>query len=115
MIGIPIELFSTFPNDAPIILLTESAKSDPNVITNVKAQLETGKTVVMTSGLLRVLEGKGIEDLVELRTTGMHEPVTSFTGAFGPASCSPRSVFLPMMPGPSFAASPITTPSPSCS
>lgn len=59
MIGIPIELFSTFPNDAPIILLTESAKSDPNVMANVKAQLEAGKTVVMTSGLLRVLEGKG--------------------------------------------------------
>lgn len=86
MIGIPIELFSTFPNDAPIILLTESAKSDPNVMANVKAQLEAGKTVVMTSGLLRVLEGKGIEDLVELRTTGMHEPVTSFIGAFGPGA-----------------------------
>jgi len=82
MIGIPIELFSTFPNDGPIILLTESAKSDPNLITNVKAQLETGKTVVMTSGLLRVLEGKGIEDLVELRTTGMH----GFIGAFGPGA-----------------------------
>ena len=86
MIGIPIELYSTFPNDAAIILLTESAKSDPNVISNVKAQLEAGKTVVITSGLLRALEGKGIEDLVELRTTGMHEPVTSFIGAFGPGA-----------------------------
>ncbi|MGC2194741.1 MAG: hypothetical protein WA628_08695, partial [Terriglobales bacterium] len=86
MIGIPIELYSTFPNDAALILLTESAKSDPNVISNVKAQLEAGKTVVITSGLLRALEGKGIEDLVELRTTGMHEPVTSFIGAFGPGA-----------------------------
>ena len=86
MIGIPIELYPTFPNDAGVILLTESAKSDPNVVGSMKAQLQAGKTVVLTSGLLRALEGKGIEELVELRTTGMHEPVTSFIGAFGPGS-----------------------------
>ncbi len=89
MIGIPIELHSTFPSDAPVILLTESAKSDPDVIAQVKTQLEAGKTVVLTSGLLHALEGKGIEDLVELRTTGMHEPVTSFIGAFGPGAGTP--------------------------
>jgi hypothetical protein len=50
----------------------------------MKAQLEAGKTVVITSGLLKALEGKGIEDIVELRTSGMQEPVTSFIGAFGP-------------------------------
>ena len=86
MIGIPIELSTTFPKDASVILLTESAKSDPNVVASVKAQLEAGKTVVLTSGLLQALEGKGIEDLVELRTTGMHEPVTGFIGAFGPGA-----------------------------
>ena len=52
----------------------------------MKAQLEGGKTVVITSGLLHALEGKGIEDLVELRTTGMQEPVSSFIGAFGPGA-----------------------------
>ncbi len=86
MIGIPIELYASFPKDAPVVLVTESAKSDPNVIANVKTQLETGKTVVITSGLLHALEGKGVEDLVELRTTGMREPVTSFIGAFGPGA-----------------------------
>jgi hypothetical protein len=86
MIGIPIELYTTFPNDSAVILLTESAKSDSKVVANVKTQLEAGKTVVLTSGLLRALEGKGIEDLVELRTTGMQEPVISFIGAFGPGA-----------------------------
>jgi hypothetical protein len=86
MIGIPIELYPAFPNDAGVILLTESAKADPNVIASMKAHLEAGKTVVLTSGLLHALEGKGIEDLVELRTTGMQEPVSSFIGAFGPGS-----------------------------
>jgi hypothetical protein len=55
-------------------------------VASVKAQLEAGKTVILTSGLLGALEGKGIEELVELRTTGMHEPVTSFIGAFGPGA-----------------------------
>jgi len=68
MIGIPIELRPSFPSDVGVILLTESAKSDPNVIASLKAQLEAGKTVVITSGLLHALEGKGSEDLVELRT-----------------------------------------------
>jgi hypothetical protein len=84
MIGIPIELYPSFPTDAGVILLTESAKADPNVIANMKARLEAGKTVVLTSGLLHALEAKGIEDFFELRTTGMQEPVTSFIGAFGP-------------------------------
>ena len=84
MIGIPIELYPSFPKEADVVLITESAKFDPNVIASMKAQLESGKTVVITSGLLHALEGKGIEDLIELRTSGMQEPVTSFIGAFGP-------------------------------
>ena len=86
MIGIPIELYPSFPKDAGVILITESAKSDPTVIANVKASLEAGKTVILTSGLVRALRGKGMDDLVELRMTGMQEPVTSFIGAFGPGA-----------------------------
>jgi hypothetical protein len=52
----------------------------------MKASLEAGKTIVLTFGLVRALEGKGIEDLIELRTPGMQEPVTSFIGAFGPGA-----------------------------
>jgi hypothetical protein len=86
MIGIPIELYPSFPKDAGVILITESAKSDPTVVANVKASLEAGKTVILTSGLVRALRGKGMDDLVELRMTGMQEPVTSFIGAFGPGA-----------------------------
>jgi len=86
MIGIPIELYPSFPKDAGVILITESAKSDPAVVANVKASLEAGKTVIVTSGLVRALRGKGMDDLVELRMTEMQEPVTSFIGAFGPGA-----------------------------
>lgn len=84
MISIPIELYPAFPTDANVVLLTESAQADPSVIPSMKAALQAGKTVVLTSGLLHALQGKGIEDLIELRTTGMQEPVTRFIGAFGP-------------------------------
>ncbi len=89
MIGIPINLCSTFPTDAQTVLLTEAAKADPNIVAEMKTQLLAGKNVVITSGLLHALEGKGIEDVVELRYSTLPEPVTSFIGAFGPGAGTP--------------------------
>ena len=86
MIGIPIDLRATFPKDAGTILLTEAAKSDPRIVTEMKEHLLAGQDVVITSGLLHALEGKGIEDLVELRYTPLPVAVTSFIGAFGPGA-----------------------------
>ena len=83
MIGIPIELYPSFPSNADVILLTESAAFDPNLVSEVKQQLQAGKTVVMTSGLWHALEGHGAEDLAEIRYTDHQVPVTSFIGAFG--------------------------------
>jgi hypothetical protein len=89
MIGIPIDLSPTFPKDAAVVLLTEAAKSDPRIVEEMKAQLVAGKTVVMTSGLLRALEGKGIEDIVGLRYNSSPVPVTKFIGAYGPGAGTP--------------------------
>ena len=86
MIGIPIDLFPTYPAEAQTILLTEAAKADPKIVEEMKQSLLAGKTVVMTSGLLRALEGKGIDDLVELRYNPSPVGVTSFIGAFGPGA-----------------------------
>ncbi len=86
MIGIPINLSPTFPTDADTILLTEAAKADTNLVPQMKKALEAGKTVVITSGLLKFLEGHGIEDIVELRYTGQQQQVTSFIGAYGPGA-----------------------------
>jgi len=69
MLGIPIDLRPTFPTDADLMLLTESAAFDPDLIAKIKGQLSAGKSVVITSGLLRALQGKGIEDIVELTYT----------------------------------------------
>ena len=81
MIGIPIDLHPTFPTSADTVLLTESAKSDPAIVDKIKSQLTAGKKVVITSGLLHALEGKGIEDIAEMRYTGRKlAPDTYFTG-----------------------------------
>ncbi|HUJ32678.1 MAG TPA: hypothetical protein VLY23_15460 [Candidatus Acidoferrum sp.] len=83
MVGIPIDLQPSFPVNADVVLLTESAKFDPEIASKIKAQLQAGKNVVITSGLLRALEGKGIEDIVELRSTGRRVAVRDYVGAFG--------------------------------
>jgi hypothetical protein len=67
MLGVPIELTPEFPAEAKMIFLTESARFDPAIVEKIKGQLVAGKNVVITSGLLRALQGKGIEDIVELR------------------------------------------------
>ena len=69
MIGIPIDLHPEFPTNANLVLLTECAKSDPDIVAKIKGQLRAGKSVVITSGLLRALQGKGIEDIAEVRWT----------------------------------------------
>ena len=66
-LGIPIDLHPEFPTNAPVVLLTECAKFDPAIVGKIKGQLAAGKSVVITSGLLRALQGRGIEDIVEAR------------------------------------------------
>jgi len=80
MIGIPIGLVSKFPDEAPMILLTECAAFDPAIVDKIKKQLMDGKTVVITSGLLRALQGKGIEDIAEIRATERKAIIKGFRG-----------------------------------
>lgn len=83
MIGIPIDLHPEFPTNADPVLLTESASFDPDIVAKIKGQLLAGKSVVITSGLLRALQGKGIEDIVEVRYTDRKVFAHDFLGAFG--------------------------------
>jgi hypothetical protein len=69
MAGIPMDIVPVFPTEPKMILLTESAKFDPLIVDKIKAQLDAGKNVTITSGLLKALQGKGIEDIVELEYT----------------------------------------------
>jgi len=83
MIGIPIELYPTFPTNANLVLLTEAAAADPEIVAKMKGQLMAGKSVVITSGLLRALQGKGIEEIVELQYTDRKILLHEYQGGFG--------------------------------
>jgi len=83
MIGVPIELYPYFPTNADLVLLTESAKFDPDIVAKIKQQLVAGKSVVITSGLLHALEDRGINDIVELRYTDRKLLAHEFYGGFG--------------------------------
>lgn len=87
-IGIPIELYSTFPSDASLVLLTEAAAFDPDIVSKIKAQLVAGKSVVITSGLLRALQGKGIEDIIELQYTDRKIVADEYQSGYGPGNAS---------------------------
>ncbi len=86
MIGIPIDLHPEFPADAGTVLLTESAKYDPAIVNKIKAHLEKGGNVIITSGLLRALEerpSKPLDQIVELHASGNILKTTDYWGAFG--------------------------------
>ena len=84
MIGIPIDLHPQFPNDADTVLLTEDASHDSHIVEKIKQHLAAGKKVVITSGLLRALQGKGIEQIAELRYTDHKLSPDAYFAAFGP-------------------------------
>jgi hypothetical protein len=83
MIGIPIDLHPAFPTNGSVCLLTEGAKSDPDLVNKIKAQLSAGKNVIITSGLLRALTGKGIEDISEFEVTDQRVAANAFQGRGG--------------------------------
>lgn len=94
MVGIPVDIVPDFPADARTILLTEAAKYDPTIVARIKRQLQDGKSVVITSGLLRALQGKGIEDIVELEYTGKTVASHEFLGR-GATGKSEADILLP--------------------
>lgn len=97
MCGIPMDLVPQFPADEKMILLTECAKFDPQIVAKIKGQLRAGKSVVITSGLLRALQGKGIEDIAELRYTDRKAIVQEFGGGFGPRTQAKSEIVIPQI------------------
>ena len=69
MLGIPVHITPEFPSEEELIFLTEQASFDKDIVDKIKGQLLKGKEVIITSGLYRVLQGRGIEDIVELEYT----------------------------------------------
>ncbi len=82
-LGIPIELMPDFPTQAKLVLLTESAQQDPDIVAKIKRQLAAGGNVVITAGLVRALQNRGLKDIVEIEDTGHTLAVRDFLEAYG--------------------------------
>jgi len=78
MCGIPMDLLPEFPVDANMIFLAETAKFDKQIVEKIKRELMAGKPVMITSGLYKALQGKGIEDIVELRIEDQKATTSEF-------------------------------------
>jgi hypothetical protein len=97
MAGIPIELVPEFPAEANMVLLAETAKADPDIVDKIKKQLVGGKSAVITSGLLRALKGRGIDDIVELQVTERKALTHDFAAGFGPQVHSTKDILIQQM------------------
>jgi hypothetical protein len=95
MLGIPIDLVPDFPFDAPMVLLTESAQFDPQIVAKIKRRLYAGKPVMITSGLLGALQGKGIEDIVELRLIGGRIAIKEYLVGWSQVHQGEKEILLP--------------------
>ncbi len=97
MIGIPMDISPVFPTEGKMILLTESAKFDPLIVQKIKERLQAGKNVMITSGLLRALQGKGIGDIVELTYTDRKVLVSDFRAGWGRNCKSLQEILIPQI------------------
>jgi hypothetical protein len=81
-IGLPIELFPTFPRQAKTILLAADAAHDPNIVGEIKSALTAGKTVIVTSGLVEAL-GDRFHDVAEWTPTGNSALINRYYNGYG--------------------------------
>lgn len=65
MMGIPIEMTPNYPEDADVVFLAESSNYDSNLLNKMKESLIKGKDIVITSGLLKCLNG--INDILDIK------------------------------------------------
>jgi hypothetical protein len=97
MVGIPMDIVPFFPTDDAMIILTESAGFDPQLVQKIRERLKSGKDVMITSGLLRALQDKGIRDIAELTYTHRKAFVTDFKVGWGQFPTSTRQILIPQI------------------
>ncbi len=97
MIGIPMDIVPEFPADDPMIILTETAAADPDIMSKMKKRLHSGKSLIITSGFLRVMQEKGLNDIVELRYTDRKALVTDFRAGWLMNAKSEKPILIPQI------------------
>ncbi len=70
MAGLPMDVVPEFPVGEPIVLLTAQAAEDPEIVRKITDHLAAGHTAVITSGLLRLLQDRGLQHIAEIEHSG---------------------------------------------
>jgi len=97
MIGIPSDLRPLFPTDAPLVFLTEAAAADSEIVAKIERQVRSGKGVLITSGLLRALQPRGIGQIAEIQVTEKRALVDAFRSGFGDPVKSRKPILIPQL------------------
>ena len=92
MIGLPMDMYSAFPEGRKTVLLTRQAAADPDLIDKIRKQLQGGGDVFITTGLLQAIPEK-IADICELRCSDYKAIVNDF-GRYGK---SEKDILIPQI------------------
>ena len=92
MIGLPMDMYPTFPQGRKTVLLTRQAASDPELTRKIQKQLQGGGDVVITTGLLQAVPEK-IAPICELRA-GEYKALVNDFGRFGQ---SDKEILIPQV------------------
>jgi len=92
MIGMPMDMLPVFPTDQKVVLLTEQAKYDEDLVSKIQAQLRRGGDVVITTGLLKAIPEQ-IAQIAELRCSDLKAIVNDF-GRYG---VSEKDILIPQV------------------
>ena len=92
MIGLPMDMYSAFPEGRKTVLLTRQAAADPDLIGKIRKQLRGGGDVFITTGLLQAIPEK-IADICELRCSDYKAIVNDF-GRYGK---SEKDILIPQI------------------
>lgn len=77
MLGLPLQPSPQYPAQSKLLLLTESAKKDTQIVSKIKASLQSGGQVFITSGLLKALNSQ-LSDIAEIYCTDGKALVKTF-------------------------------------
>ena len=92
MIGLPMDMYSAFPEGQRTVLLTAQAATDPDLTAKIERQLRNGGDVVITTGLLKLVPEK-IADICELQCDDLKAIVNDF-GRYGK---SEKDILIPQV------------------
>lgn len=85
MAGVPVEIVPEFPTTGKMVLLTEAAAADGDILSKMKAFLKKGGDVVVTSGFYAAMQDRGMKGIFEMQATGRKATVSTVVtaGPFG--------------------------------